>query len=191
MRSEIVRLLSPHADAVTLLENIRVGSAIYDANATDPDAGVPGDLRYVIIGGNLGDAVFIIDHVSGDVSVGSLLDYDAAPQSYALSINVTDNFGGVPVLIDVMSLTVTLLDVNDNVPMFTQNTYAVAAIDADSGVDGNTGDSVKRGDGGAVRHRHRYQHFACCQQRLRTEAGRIEHWVIVVEIGNCYFHDIK
>ena len=162
-QNEFTPLLSPDSGAVTLFEDIPVGSAIYDANATDQDAGVHGDLRYAIVDGNPGDAVFIIDPVSGVVSVGSLLDYDTAPQSYALSINVMDNSGSVPALIDVMTLTVTLLDVNDNVPIFTQNTYAVTidenmavnttviavvANDIDSGVNGNIGYSIESGDGG-------------------------------------------
>ena len=162
-QNEFPPILSPDNGSLTLLEDILVGSPIYDVNATDQDAGVHGYLRYAIVGGNPSDSTFVIDPVSGVISVGSLLDYDTAPQSYILDINVTDNAGVMFALIDVMSLNVTLIDVNDNVPIFTQNTYAVTinenmvvnasvntvnASDADSGINANIGYSLESGDGG-------------------------------------------
>ena len=163
-QNEFPPILSPDNGSLTLLEDILVGTPIYDVNATDQDTGVHGYLHYAIVGGNPNDAAFVIDPVSGVISVGSLLDYDTAPQSYVIDINVTDNAGVMFALIDVMTLNVTLIDVNDNVPLFTQNTYAVtinenmainasvaavAANDADSGNNSNIGYSIESGDGGS------------------------------------------
>ena len=62
---------------------------MFDANATDADNGVHGQLVYSITGGLSGGIDFIIDSRSGLVSVGAKLDRETR-DLYVLNITVGD-----------------------------------------------------------------------------------------------------
>ena len=160
--NEFTPVLSENSSTVTLKENIAVGSAIYNANATDLDAGEHGDLLYAIAEGNPDDSTFLIDSDTGLVTVGRSLDYDTAPSTYTLNITVIDNIYENDNLLDSLTLNIILEDVNDNTPIFTQNQYSifidediglstsvgeVSATDADSGLNAELFYSISSGDG--------------------------------------------
>ncbi len=147
---------------VTIDEDIPVGILIYDANATDADANTAGVLKYAIESGDPEGFLFLMDTDTGKITLGSYLDYDTSPQSYTLNVSVQDNAGETGYLVDYMLLTIDLLDVNDNTPVFTQNTYSVdidenigdsalvvtvAANDDDSGLNAAILYSIDSGDG--------------------------------------------
>ena len=148
--------------SVTVAEDIAIGASIYQAMATDSDNGDYGSVVFAITNGNPGDSIFAIDVTSGDVTVASFLDYDTTPQSYSLEITASDNNGEGTPRTDVITVTVTLTDVNDNPPVFTQNTYSqaiaedhagttsvltVAANDADSTTNADITYAIISGDG--------------------------------------------
>jgi len=90
-------------------------------HATDKDTGLFGSVRYTGITGQVSDA-FAMDSDTGliTVAMGSSLDREAAAQ-LRLTVHARDedgkgNAGTVP-------LTVNLLDVNDNAPIFQRKVY--------------------------------------------------------------------
>lgn len=85
------------------------------------------------------------------MQIWASLDYDTAPQSYTLVILAQDESGNSSGLSSTMTFSVTLTDVNDETPTFTQNSYyftldeniaasssigVVLALDSDSGANG-------------------------------------------------------
>ncbi len=58
----------------------------------------------------------------GSVIISSVLDYETVP-SYNLIVQAEDQ--GIPILTGTMTLTINLIDVNDNAPVFsgTQTSY--------------------------------------------------------------------
>ena len=89
--------------------------------------GSDGTVTYSITSGVTGNE-FIIDSSTGQLYVGSQLDFDTAPTSYALIISAEDGAGLSDAATSTVSLTVTLTDENDNVPQFAANmvTFSVA-----------------------------------------------------------------
>lgn len=69
--------------------------------------------------------------VAGDIFVMAPLDFEVSPQHY---LTVKAVAGGKQSLSDTATVTVHLLDVNDNSPEFSQNIYS-AAVSEDAGPD--------------------------------------------------------
>lgn len=126
-------------------------------HAISKDTGVNADVYYSIVGGD-GRDDFTVHRTSGVVSVARPLDYERA-RSYALTLQALD--GGAPPLSDHALLNVTVVDCNDNAPVFTQPAYSaavredaapgtpvltVAALDADAGDNGRLAYAIVRGD---------------------------------------------
>ncbi|CAG9791699.1 unnamed protein product [Diatraea saccharalis] len=133
------------------------GAELLRVRATSRDAGVNADVYYSIVGGD-GREDFALDRSSGVLVVARPLDYERR-REYALTIQAID--GGSPPLSDRASVNVTVVDGNDNPPVFSQPTYAarvredaavgervvqVIADDADSGANGRVEYSIVRGD---------------------------------------------
>lgn len=118
-----------------------VGSEIFIAMATDLDDTSNALLTYSISG----SAKFTINPLSGAIIVDSELDFEMQ-QNYTLEVRATD--GGNPARSSLLTLSVQILDQNDNAPVITnpmprysvrenlnagELIGAVGAIDADSG----------------------------------------------------------
>ncbi|XP_027762821.1 protocadherin-16 [Empidonax traillii] len=95
--------------------------ALYTLRATDPDGGENGRLEYRVTDGDPGQD-FSLDPISGVLSTARALDREQVA-SYSLTVVVQDH--GSPPRSATMSLTVQVLDLNDNTPSFAQATYAV------------------------------------------------------------------
>jgi len=125
---------------VSLLENVTVSSAVMTITATDDDLPINADITYSLGGSH----PFMVDSSSGLVRVTLPLDRESVDH-YELSIVASDgaNVGNT-------SLVVTVLDVNDEEPVFNSTEYAfttaenypinqafiqVMATDADLGGD--------------------------------------------------------
>ncbi|XP_011702382.1 PREDICTED: protein dachsous [Wasmannia auropunctata] len=130
-------------------------SVIHTVAATDPDDGKNGEIFYTIEGGNIG-AKFALDPITGVLSMSSL-DREHVSK-YVLTISAEDR--GRPSRQEYCNLTVIVLDINDNVPVFVRSNYpanyyptkyvttvsedippdssviTVKAIDSDQGVNG-------------------------------------------------------
>ena len=83
--------------------------------ANDPDSGRNGELTYEIIDGNSDDAFVIDPPFSGIVKTNMVLDREIV-DSYKLVIVARD--AGVPVHSASCTLKITIVDVNDNQPVF-------------------------------------------------------------------------
>ncbi|MCC6503924.1 MAG: tandem-95 repeat protein [Aquimonas sp.] len=97
--------------AVPIDEDAIVGSAVFLVGASDQDAGQV--LGYAITGGN-GSGAFAINPGTGAITTSTPLDFETTP-SYSLEVTVSDN--GTPVLTDVVTVDVTVLNVNE-APVF-------------------------------------------------------------------------
>ncbi|XP_075766558.1 cadherin EGF LAG seven-pass G-type receptor 2 isoform X2 [Pelodiscus sinensis] len=126
-------------------EDIAVGSHVLRVTATDQDKGSNALVHYSIMSGNT-RGQFYIDAQTGSIDVVSQLDYELSKE-YTLRIRAQD--GGRPPLSNISGLvTIQVLDVNDNAPMFVSTPFQatvlenvplgysvlhIQAIDADSG----------------------------------------------------------
>ena len=99
------------------------GTVIFQAQVTDNDTGIHGDLRYILVSGN-DDNKFYLEEVAGRLVLISSLDRETTDQ-YNISLRVEDSVLGSP---DVKYSNVTLYikveDVNDNPPVCTTTLLA-------------------------------------------------------------------
>lgn len=122
---------------VSISEDETVGNSIWRAEATDADVGEFAVLRYYLVSGNTGSA-FTVDPFNGDVRVATVLDYDNPPNVYVLSIKVEDTATSTNnTRSSTVTLTVSLLDANDETPVFSMSTYS-----RNLNENGNAADSV-------------------------------------------------
>lgn len=130
---------------VSVAEDTSVGSVIATVTATDADAGDNAVLAYRLLSN---EGRFAIDAVTGDVSLTGSLDFEAT-QRFQLQAEAAD--AGVPSLTTLVTLTINVLDVNDNPPRFQVSSLAlevaedqvggavlarIVAEDEDSGING-------------------------------------------------------
>uniref|UniRef100_A0A8C8AEL8 Cadherin domain-containing protein n=1 Tax=Otus sunia TaxID=257818 RepID=A0A8C8AEL8_9STRI len=129
-------------------EDVAPNSAVLRVTATDRDKGSNALVHYSIVSGNT-RGHFYIDAQTGALDVVSPLDYEVSKE-FTLRIRAQD--GGRPPLSNISGLvTVQVLDVNDNAPIFVSTPFQatvlenvpvgysvihVQAIDADSGDNG-------------------------------------------------------
>ncbi|XP_012939064.1 protocadherin Fat 4 [Aplysia californica] len=125
-------------------ETLPAGSPLHVLVAEDLDSGVFGTYTFAITPGDT-SGTFAVDASTGVLSLQTQLDYESGPRQYVLEIEVKD--GGSPSLTGTATVTVNVLDRNDEVPVFTSTReevviasttsplttiYTVAATDADS-----------------------------------------------------------
>ena len=136
-------------DSIIIEENIGIARAVYTANATDRDF-PPHPIRYSIVGGNE-ENFFSIDSERGIVTVLSQLDYEQISPNNVIVLTIQANDDDPSTTASsnsLLMLTITVEDVNDNEPSFTQSVYitdlefpisrdtplvSVICTDADSG----------------------------------------------------------
>ncbi|XP_066216273.1 protocadherin-23 [Saccopteryx leptura] len=127
-------------------EDATVGSLVHHITAQDVDEGRNGRVTYKILSGNENMA-FTLDESSGLLMTTCSLDYEMKTQ-HVLTLLALD--GGIPALSSSQTLTITVLDVNDEAPVFKQHLYPasvkenqnpgefvtrVEAMDRDSGIN--------------------------------------------------------
>uniref|UniRef100_A0AAZ1XNV6 Cadherin domain-containing protein n=1 Tax=Oreochromis aureus TaxID=47969 RepID=A0AAZ1XNV6_OREAU len=142
--------------SVNLMENSPIGSLVVHLNATDLDEGSNSDISYSYMTENIElDTVIAVvsvsDKDSGDNGIVDLhvpdnmpfklressdnyyelvvsepLDREKVPE-YDITFTVTDR--GSPPLSDNETMTLELLDVNDNVPQFPQSFYTIRVME--------------------------------------------------------------
>uniref|UniRef100_A0A8C3B786 Cadherin domain-containing protein n=1 Tax=Cairina moschata TaxID=8855 RepID=A0A8C3B786_CAIMO len=105
-----------------VLEDAEVGFLVHRINAKDPDEGRNGQVTYHIISGNENKS-FILDKITGLLSTAQLLDREVQ-ERYSLMVMAID--GGSPALSATQVLTIVVLDVNDERPIFLQQLYETA-----------------------------------------------------------------
>jgi len=136
-------VFSQSSYATSIFEDNSPASFIITVTATDADSGENGRVTYSLGGDAAG--LFYIDSNTGSVFTNTSFDRESTPSIQFLVI-ASDH--GQPALCTSATVLVTILDVNDNSPKFTQPSYTfivpeqepanqsvglVSATDADSG----------------------------------------------------------
>lgn len=106
--------------------NITMNPVIEQINATDRDLGVCGQLTYTIFSGNLG-GTFQIDSQTGVITLMSGLDYETT-RSYVLVVRVVNPLCQRQLPTDAR-LFVQVIDVDDELPIFTRHTYTFSILE--------------------------------------------------------------
>ena len=102
--------------AVSVSEGANVGTFLLSVAATDLDTGLNALVSYSLTCGNTNNA-FFINATNGAIEVAAALDREQI-STYSICVTATD--GGTPSLSSNVTLTVTVLDINDNNPVFQQ-----------------------------------------------------------------------
>ncbi|XP_070614235.1 protocadherin-23-like [Erythrolamprus reginae] len=126
-------------------EDAEVGTIAHHIIAHDPDQGMNGQVTYLLSSNE--DQAFLIDKTTGVLTTVFALDRENQ-EYYNLKVVALDN--GNPALSAIQNLTVIVLDVNDEAPIFTKAIYEasvwenrapgmlgikVEAVDKDSGIN--------------------------------------------------------
>ena len=134
--------------SASISEFAQNGSTVYHMTAIDSDEGINGQILYSILSGNALHW-FQIDSLTGLITTAGLLDRENLQQ---VSLTVLAKDKGLPPLNSTTVVTVTINDVNDNRPTFSQDVYnktlaenlnpgttvmTLQAKDSDAGDNGN------------------------------------------------------
>ncbi|XP_066580030.1 cadherin EGF LAG seven-pass G-type receptor 1 isoform X2 [Amia ocellicauda] len=103
----------------TVLENVPIGYSVIHIQAIDADAGENSRLEYRLIDTPPGFP-FTINNSTGWITVSAELDRETIDY-YNFGIEARDH--GIPVMSSSASVSITVLDVNDNIPTFTEKVY--------------------------------------------------------------------
>ena len=103
-------------------ESMSVGSTVTTVRATDKDSGKNGEVLYTIKSQTSKPDVFRIDPKSGVISTRLKLDREAE-QTHTIVVEATDQGPPAERLSASTTVTITVLDENDNYPQFSQKTY--------------------------------------------------------------------
>ncbi|XP_029442811.1 protocadherin Fat 1 isoform X2 [Rhinatrema bivittatum] len=100
-------------------EDTATGTEILQVYATSRDIEANAEITYLIASGNE-HGKFSINSETGVIFIIQNLDYESSHEYY-LTVEATD--GGTPSLSDVATVNINVTDINDNMPVFSQNTY--------------------------------------------------------------------
>ncbi|NWS59766.1 PCD23 protein, partial [Chunga burmeisteri] len=129
-----------------VMEDVEVGFLVHSIIAKDRDEGRNGQVTYHILSGNENKA-FVLDKITGLLTTAQLLDREIQ-ERYSLTVMAIDD--GSPALSATQVLTVIVLDVNDETPVFLKQLYEttvhenqdpgefvikVEAVDRDAGLN--------------------------------------------------------
>ncbi|XP_075606799.1 protocadherin-23 [Balearica regulorum gibbericeps] len=105
-----------------VMEDVEVGFFVHRIIAKDPDEGRNGEVTYHILSGNENKS-FVLDKTTGLLTTAQLLDREIQ-ERYSLTVMALDD--GSPALSTTQVLTIVVLDVNDETPIFLKQLYETA-----------------------------------------------------------------
>ncbi|NXM85159.1 PCD23 protein, partial [Oenanthe oenanthe] len=108
-----------------VMEDVEVGFLVHRIIAKDPDEGRNGQVTYHILSGNENKA-FLLDKITGLLTTAQFLDREVQ-EHYSLTVIALDD--GSPALSATQVLTITVLDVNDETPVFLKQVYETAVLE--------------------------------------------------------------
>ncbi|XP_061179373.1 protocadherin Fat 4-like [Saccostrea echinata] len=120
-------IFSPAVVSIKVNEILNISSAVYSVYATDADSGANARLTYSILSGN-NDLRFSVDPNNGKVLLRNLLDRETV-NLYSLVIIAVD--AGSPAKTGSLTLSIEVVDANDNSPYFIGEPYSVTLGRAD------------------------------------------------------------
>ncbi|KAM9314190.1 protocadherin Fat 1a isoform 2-T2 [Pholidichthys leucotaenia] len=106
---------------ITVFENTETGTLVAKLSANDLDTGINSDVLYSLV--NSADGFFSIDEQSGVISLERPLDREVQ-SVYELQARASDQ--GAPRLSSLCQVVVSVLDINDNPPVFEHREYTAA-----------------------------------------------------------------
>ncbi|XP_071401892.1 cadherin EGF LAG seven-pass G-type receptor 1-like, partial [Centroberyx affinis] len=109
-----------------VLEDSPVYTSVLQISASDRDSGSNGRVSYTFQGGDDGDGDFYIETYSGIIRTARKLDRENVPV-YSLKAFAVDK--GVPPLKAVVNVQVSVLDINDNAPVFEKDVMDVYVVE--------------------------------------------------------------
>ena len=115
----------------TVAESASPGTEVLQLNATDRDSGSQSSLTFTLIGGDSNNVFRLLS--SGLLVIGKELDRETVSQ-FKLIVSVSDGVYAA----DVRTLTLLVLDVNDNGPTFDQVVYK-ASVNEDASIGHSVG----------------------------------------------------
>lgn len=130
--------------SVKVREDTPVGSLVAILDATDPDLGQGGEIRYSILGESEVDSPFVIDRLTGTVRTVKPLDYEER-QVHTLTVRARDR--GTPSLLTEVTLVVEVVDVNENLLAPEFEDFVVSAAVLENQPVGTLVTTVKASDG--------------------------------------------
>ncbi|XP_051008445.1 cadherin-23 [Acomys russatus] len=113
---------SPLGYNVSVNENVGGGTSVVQVRATDRDIGINSVLSYYITEGNE-DMTFRMDRISGEIATRPAPPDRERQNFYHLVVTVEDE--GTPTLSATTHVYVTIVDENDNAPVFQKPHYEV------------------------------------------------------------------
>lgn len=104
---------------INVLEDVAIGSIIYNFSATDIDSGNNGEIQYKLITQNENTShIFNLDPLTGSLSMSATVDYETISE-YFLIIAATDQSTNVSErLTTTVTVRILITDINDNPPIF-------------------------------------------------------------------------
>ncbi|TSK13169.1 Cadherin EGF LAG seven-pass G-type receptor 1 [Bagarius yarrelli] len=105
----------------TILENVPIGYSVIHIQAIDSDSGENARLDYRLTDTASGFP-FTINNSTGWITASAPLDRETT-EYYTFGVEARDN--GIPVMSSSASVSITVLDVNDNAPTFTEKIYSL------------------------------------------------------------------
>uniref|UniRef100_A0A7N6ALE1 FAT atypical cadherin 2 n=1 Tax=Anabas testudineus TaxID=64144 RepID=A0A7N6ALE1_ANATE len=109
-------------------EDLTPGALVMKVTATDQDGPINNLLRYSIVSGDPLQQ-FSIHPRSGEISVRTALDREEVPH-YSLTVQAADE--GEPPLSSAVLITISVTDVNDNPPVFSQVNHSLLLQEGES-----------------------------------------------------------
>lgn len=126
--NDYVPLFSELSYVFTVLENTAVGRSIAQVVTQDLDEGPNATVTYSILQG-ADEGEFYIDSLSGNVFTNTSLDREVL-SSYNLTVVAADNPLNTSYQLSAeVNVTILIEDSNDNVPMFSQDSYTIRILD--------------------------------------------------------------
>ncbi|KAJ7327360.1 condensed mesenchymal cell proliferation [Desmophyllum pertusum] len=118
-------VISPTTYSVSFYENLTVGDVVATVLANDDDSGVFSQLTFAILNGN-NDSHFFIKPSTGKITLHKSLDRETN-DFHRLEVQVTD--GGGLKSKNTAIIQVTVLDVNDEPPVFEPSSYSFTIVE--------------------------------------------------------------
>ena len=116
--------------SASLAEDVSIGTPVLTVSADDIDSGANMEVSYRVFSNSEGK--FEVDLVSGLIQTTSSLDREQT-DFYNLVIVAFDS--GSPFMSSTATVSIAILDVNDNIPIFSQSLYTGDVDENDSGSD--------------------------------------------------------
>nr|XP_039333692.1 cadherin-23-like [Saimiri boliviensis boliviensis] len=197
-RKTVPKFLESKMTALLFSQNVGGGTAVVQVRATDRDIGINSVLSYYITEGNQ-DMTFRMDRVSGEIATRPAPPDRERQSFYHLVVTVEDE--GTPTLSATTHVYVTIVDENDNAPVFRQPHYEVLldegpdtlntslitiqALDLDEGPNGTVTYAIIAGNIINTFHIDRYMGVISATKELDYEISHGRYTLIVTATDQC------